>query len=85
MLIAPKAALTKLALWDGIEPPRATDAAAEPNVLIVAVFPEDSHPPIRYPFAIMSAWNSPETQASSIVSKAPWVAWFAAQRFGAAK
>ncbi len=30
----------------------ATDAAAEPNVRIVATFPEGSHPPIIYPAAI---------------------------------
>jgi len=29
-----------------------TDAAAEPNVKIVASFPEDSHPPIIYPAAL---------------------------------
>ncbi|MCW5734012.1 MAG: molybdate ABC transporter substrate-binding protein [Enhydrobacter sp.] len=31
----------------------ATDAAAEPNVRIVGVFPEDSHPPIIYPAAVI--------------------------------
>jgi molybdate transport system substrate-binding protein len=30
----------------------ATDAAADPSVKIVATFPEDSHPSIRYPFAL---------------------------------
>jgi len=30
-----------------------TDAAAEPNVKIVAAFPEDSHPPIIYPAALV--------------------------------
>lgn len=30
-----------------------TDAAAEPNVRIVAIFPEDSHPPIVYPAALI--------------------------------
>lgn len=29
-----------------------TDAAAEPNVRIVATFPDDSHPPIIYPAAL---------------------------------
>jgi molybdate transport system substrate-binding protein len=29
-----------------------TDAAADPNVKIVGVFPEDSHPPIIYPMAV---------------------------------
>jgi molybdate transport system substrate-binding protein len=31
-----------------------TDAAAEPSVKIVGVFPEDSHPPIIYPIALTS-------------------------------
>ncbi|SDR62212.1 molybdate transport system substrate-binding protein [Rhizobiales bacterium GAS113] len=30
----------------------ATDAAAEPKVKVVATFPQDSHPPIVYPFAL---------------------------------
>ncbi len=30
----------------------ATDAAAEPNVKVIAVFPGDSHPPIAYPAAV---------------------------------
>ena len=30
----------------------ATDAKAEPKVAVVGVFPEDSHPPIVYPFAL---------------------------------
>ncbi len=74
-----KAALTKLGLWDAVEPKLAmtdnvraalgfvargeaalgivyaTDAAAEPGVKIVAYFPEDSHPPIDYPFAITAS------------------------------
>jgi len=29
-----------------------TDARLEPRVRVVAVFPADSHPPIRYPFAL---------------------------------
>ena len=33
----------------------ATDAAAEPAVKIVATFPDDSHPPILYPFALTAA------------------------------
>jgi molybdate transport system substrate-binding protein len=32
----------------------ATDAAAEPKVKIVASFPQDSHPPIVYPFAVVA-------------------------------
>ena len=33
----------------------ATDAAAEPGVKIVATIPDDTHPPITYPFAITAA------------------------------
>lgn len=29
-----------------------TDAAAEPNVKVVGIFPEDTHPPIIYPIAL---------------------------------
>lgn len=32
-----------------------TDAAAEPKVKIVGVFPEDTHPPIIYPIATLAA------------------------------
>jgi len=32
-----------------------TDAAAEPKVKIVGVFPEDTHPPIIYPIAVLAA------------------------------
>ena len=32
-----------------------TDAKVEPNVKIVAVFPDDSHEPIVYPFAITNS------------------------------
>lgn len=32
----------------------ATDAAAEPRVSVIATFPETSHPPIRYPAALLS-------------------------------
>jgi molybdate transport system substrate-binding protein len=36
-----------------------TDAAADPGVAVVATFPEDSHPPIVYPVAILSGSTSP--------------------------
>ncbi|MFN6986479.1 MAG: molybdate ABC transporter substrate-binding protein, partial [Rhizobium oryzihabitans] len=36
-----------------------TDAAADPGVKIVGTFPEDSHPPIIYPVAILSEAKSP--------------------------
>ncbi|MGE5540213.1 MAG: molybdate ABC transporter substrate-binding protein [Gemmatimonas sp.] len=37
----------------------ATDAAAEPNVRVVATFPESSHPPVRYPMALTARARSP--------------------------
>jgi molybdate transport system substrate-binding protein len=39
-----------------------TDAAAEPNVKIVGTFPEDSHPPIIYPAAVIEGAKSPEAK-----------------------
>ena len=36
----------------------ATDAAADPEVKIVATFPADSHPPIIYPFAALAGGNA---------------------------
>ncbi|MBI2741325.1 MAG: molybdate ABC transporter substrate-binding protein [Rhodospirillales bacterium] len=40
-----------------------TDAAAEPNVKIVATFPEDSHPPIIYPAALTKDSTSGDAKA----------------------
>jgi molybdate transport system substrate-binding protein len=37
----------------------ATDAAADSRVRVVAVFPEDTHPPIVYPAAITAASTNP--------------------------
>jgi molybdate transport system substrate-binding protein len=37
-----------------------TDAAADPNVAIVASFPADSHPPIVYPVALTKDSNNPD-------------------------
>jgi len=36
-----------------------TDAAADPGVAVVGKFPEDTHPPIIYPIAILSESKSP--------------------------
>jgi molybdate transport system substrate-binding protein len=36
----------------------ASDAAADPNVRALGVFPEDSHPPIVYPAAVLAASDS---------------------------
>ena len=40
----------------------ATDAAASGKVRVVATFPEASHPPIRYPVAILKTAVSPDAQ-----------------------
>jgi molybdate transport system substrate-binding protein len=40
-----------------------TDATAEPNVKVVGVFPEDSHPPIIYPAAITGSSTNPDAAA----------------------
>ncbi|MGH7031504.1 MAG: molybdate ABC transporter substrate-binding protein [Stellaceae bacterium] len=37
-----------------------TDAAVEPNVRMVGVFPDDTHPPIIYPIALTAASTSPD-------------------------
>jgi molybdate transport system substrate-binding protein len=41
----------------------ATDAAADPGVRIVAVFPQDSHPPIVYPAAEVATGTNPAAAA----------------------
>jgi len=40
-----------------------TDAAAEQSVAIVGIFPEDTHPPIVYPAAVIAASTNPDAQA----------------------
>ncbi|UNK39831.1 molybdate ABC transporter substrate-binding protein [Shinella sp. H4-D48] len=40
-----------------------TDAAADPGVAVVGTFPEESHPPIIYPVAILSESQSPAAAA----------------------
>ena len=40
-----------------------TDAAADPNVRIVATFPEDTHPPIIYPLAMTVESTNPDARA----------------------
>ncbi len=60
----------------------ATDAAAEPNVKIVATFPDDSHAPIRYPFALTAASTDPAAAAFLAYLKSPaGRAFFTAQGF----
>ncbi|WP_126173864.1 molybdate ABC transporter substrate-binding protein [Altericroceibacterium xinjiangense] len=41
----------------------ATDAQASDKVRIVASFPTGSHPPIRYPVAVLATSDSPEAEA----------------------
>lgn len=41
----------------------ATDAAAEPAVKVVATFPEDTHPPIVYPVALIKGSTNPNARA----------------------
>jgi len=40
-----------------------TDAAADPGVRIVGMFPEDSHPPIIYPVALIASSENPDAAA----------------------
>jgi molybdate transport system substrate-binding protein len=40
-----------------------TDAASDPNVRIVADFPQGTHPPIIYPVALTAASQHPDAQA----------------------
>eukprot|EP01037_Dinobryon_pediforme_P025053 gene25053-27067_t len=40
-----------------------TDAVSEPNVTVLGIFPEDSHPPIVYPAALVTGSTNPEAAA----------------------
>ena len=40
-----------------------TDVAAEPSVKVVGFFPEDTHPPIIYPVALIAESNNPDAAA----------------------
>jgi molybdate transport system substrate-binding protein len=40
-----------------------TDAEAEPGVKIVGIFPEESHPPIVYPAALIATSTNPDAAA----------------------
>jgi molybdate transport system substrate-binding protein len=41
----------------------ATDAKAEPGVKVIGTFPDDSHPPILYPLAMVAASKNPDAKA----------------------
>lgn len=60
----------------------ASDAVAEPNVHVVATFPEDSHPPIVYPVAAVADHDSEATRAFLAYLQSPAArATFEAQGF----
>ena len=40
-----------------------TDAKADPNVKVLGIFPEDSHPPIVYPVAVMAKATNMDVRA----------------------
>lgn len=63
----------------------ATDARAEPKVRIVDSFPEDSHPPIVYPAALVAESKSTRAQGFVDFLRSPaGLAVFAAYGFGPA-
>ena len=41
----------------------ATDAAADPGVVVAGTFPAGSHPPVTYPFAVVRAHDTPAARA----------------------
>lgn len=49
----------------------ATDAAVAPNVAVVGIFPETSHTPIIYPFAVTRAGDSAEARSFLAFLKGP--------------
>jgi molybdate transport system substrate-binding protein len=53
-----------------------TDAAADPGVAVVGTFPEDTHPPIIYPIAILTDSKSPDAAAYLQFLKSPKAAPF---------
>lgn len=48
-----------------------TDAASDPSVKIVGVFPENAHPPIIYPIALTKDLTNPEAQAFLAYIRSP--------------
>jgi molybdate transport system substrate-binding protein len=49
----------------------ATDAASDPRVEIVGVFPEDTHPPIIYPIALTASSKNPDAAKLLAFLKSP--------------
>jgi molybdate transport system substrate-binding protein len=90
-----KAALTKLGVWEPVEPRLAraadvrgalalvergeaplgivyaTDAAIAPQLQVAGVFPEDSHPAIVYPLALVGEKTSPTARAFYVFLRGP--------------
>ena len=58
-----------------------TDAAADPNVKIVATFPADSHPPIIYPVALTLKANAAATSFFDYIKSPKAAPAFEAQGF----
>ncbi|WP_235912007.1 molybdate ABC transporter substrate-binding protein [Mesorhizobium xinjiangense] len=59
-----------------------TDAAADTAVRIVGTFPDESHPPIVYPAAILAASKNPRAEAfMAFLSSPPAIAAFERQGF----
>ncbi|KAB2915497.1 MAG: molybdate ABC transporter substrate-binding protein [Hyphomicrobiaceae bacterium] len=48
-----------------------TDAAADPNVTIIGVFPQDTHPPIIYPVALTTKGAGPDAMSLLAYLKSP--------------
>jgi molybdate transport system substrate-binding protein len=48
-----------------------TDAAADPNVKVVGMFPEDTHPPIIYPAALIGTSTNGDSAAFLAYMRAP--------------
>jgi molybdate transport system substrate-binding protein len=48
-----------------------TDAAADPNVKVVGMFPEDTHPPIIYPAALLGTSTNGDAAAFLAYMRAP--------------
>lgn len=60
-----------------------TDAALSDKVRVIGVFPEESHPPVRYPFAIVAGAATPQVEALfAYITGAPGLAIFADYGFG---
>ena len=64
----------------------ATDAAASDAVRVVARFPAGSHPPIRYPVAVLAASDDPEAEAfARFLASGEGQAIFARHGFGSVR